>query len=236
MKINFPERGDVLYSKDEVGIGRFVSAPLHASFLLNPQAWIALGQDHTIEDDAGTYLTYRLTSYTIHQDDFARGEGYLVGVTHKPIDVISTKEHDEKISSAIDKAFEAGQAVAEQEAKEAALELVDYFDEPTDVYVRFADGSCMYHSAMTGISEAGESLMLVSAEGAFIGIHPSWRSYELIDIEDEAEIEGVPMTVNSSNEPDALDTCNCDGCKSQKGGEPAFAEAIQAGDLANKAV
>ncbi|TDW20438.1 hypothetical protein EV128_12568 [Rhizobium azibense] len=125
MKINFPASGAVLYAGGSGVPKHFVSAPLHAYFYLNPYELVGIGQNHTIVDDAGTSLTYRLTALTLRQDEFATGEGELVAVTHVEPNVIPYPEHLEKVSASIDAAFEAGRQVGREEQQEVEADDED---------------------------------------------------------------------------------------------------------------
>ncbi|MBX4911332.1 hypothetical protein HJA82_28900 [Rhizobium bangladeshense] len=121
MKLHFPASGYITVNKagpDEPV--RFVTAPLEAQFALS--AWIVgrIGQNYPVVDEAGTMLTYRLTEmWAVEGAVLAKGE--LVGVEHTELNVISTAEHEAKLSSAIDIAFEGGRQVGAQEATEAFL-------------------------------------------------------------------------------------------------------------------
>ncbi|QIG69217.1 hypothetical protein EVB78_015 [Rhizobium phage RHph_N1_15] len=119
MKINFPATGYVTYACGPGVPSHFVTAPLKGAFQMEADVPAVIGQNYTIRDDAGTALTYRLLSVLITGDDWLRGEGELVAVEHVEPNVIRIADHDAKVSSSIDIAFEAGRQVGHQEAAEA---------------------------------------------------------------------------------------------------------------------
>ncbi|QIG69049.1 hypothetical protein EVB77_015 [Rhizobium phage RHph_N1_10] len=122
MKINFPATGYVTYACGPGVPSHFVTAPLKGAFQMEADVPAVIGQNYTIRDDAGTALTYRLLSVLITGDDWLRGEGELVAVEHVEPNVIRIADHDAKVSSSIDIAFEAGRQVERQEAAEAAAD------------------------------------------------------------------------------------------------------------------
>lgn len=197
MKLQFPAVGPVEVVVT-AGVTQFVSAPADASFGLTANmAMPAVGRPYEMTDDCGTTLTYLVWQIDGFVDGRTVARGRLVGVEHTPIELI--REHDEKISAAIDKAFEAGQAVGRQEADEEASLGFDMLDEPHNAFVRFADGSFQMFLDVDSISEVDGELTFGTVEESVINVHPSWRSYSLEPIlEDEAtEQDGVGnVTVN----------------------------------------
>ncbi len=240
MNINFPERGEIRYSGEEPYRLHFISAPLNASFPLKSEAKI--GQIYEIKDDAGTTLSYRLDSVYVSPDrTHLRGTGELVGVTHEPLDMIPAPEHEQKLSTAIDQAFEAGKQMAEQEAAEREAEelaaLYQNLHAPSVVHVRFADGSTVSHPGIIAIADTDGVLTLAASNGNGIGVHSSWRSYEIEDQPEKSHTAGdtadtkrsiydeIPFVPLESEGPSPGATvvntlnvteCSCDACKRKK--------------------
>ncbi len=223
MQINFPERGEVLSSSEDGKRHRFISAPLDATFWLNPKEPVYLGQGHSIVDDFGTILTYRLNAVYAGADERQRGTGVLIGIARSLEDMVPAAEHYEKVSSAIDHAFEAGRQVGQQEAAEAEPDPFERFDEPQDVYIRFADNSFINYSGIVGVAEDAGVLTLARADGV-VGVHPSWRGYEISgQAADTASVEAPAVTLaeyaaqpSPTYDELPMTVCDCVGCKMEK--------------------
>jgi hypothetical protein len=226
MKLQFPTRGAVLFSNaNPERRNQVVSAPLYGSFLIDPDRKAIIGAGYGLTDAFGTTVFYKveLISMTLIG---AVGEGTLIAV--ESAGQISHEDHMTKVSKAIDNAFEAGRAVAFQECEEAAqgalADLGDADDEfealgsPTRVYVRFADGSVMMHHDIVAIADFEGNLVLENTEGGVVGVHPAWRSYELLlnteegdlIVEDQPEEAAAPSPAADEME------CGCDACKNSK--------------------
>lgn len=242
MKLNFPASGPVIYAKaDNDPRSHFVLAPLVASFLVNPAEPLALGQPHTIFDESGTRLTYRVTEIHVVQDGFARAAGELIAVEHVEQGVISQALHDEKISTAIDEAFQAGKEFADGLAQAEFEDLNLLLDEPSDILVTFADGSNVYvHQAISVLDDDGH-LSFSTTSGSTVVMNSSWRSYELVCLEEDTDLEPattgetaeqVPVTVSFTEikpehlaaafgaelpkTKEALTDCPCEACAADR--------------------
>ena len=144
MQINFPNRGDVLFSANADGAHSLVSAPLEASFpLASPM--IALGQPYPVMDSFGTKAIYRLESVYANVEGVSRGTGILIGIEARSLGqrVVTEAYHDARLSYAIDQSFEAGrqvgydQALEEAEADEPALTI--NAAGPVEVHIHVTD-------------------------------------------------------------------------------------------------
>jgi hypothetical protein len=226
MKLQFPTRGAVLFSNaNPERRNQVVSAPLYGSFLIDPERRASIGAAYGLTDAFGTTVFYNveLISMTLIG---AVGEGTLIAV--ESAGQISHEDHMSKVSKAIDQAFEAGRAVAFQECEEAAqdalADLGDADDEfealgsPTRVYVRFADGSVMMHHDIVAIADFEGNLVLENTEGGVIGVHPAWRSYELLLNTEEGDqiAEDQPEEAAAPSPADEMTECGCDACKDSK--------------------
>ncbi|OCP21929.1 MULTISPECIES: hypothetical protein [unclassified Ensifer] len=229
MQINFPERGEVLYARGSDERVRFITAPLQAEFALaaGPLA-ISIGQPYALRDQGGTELLYRLHEVYLPCDAPARGRGELISISHFEPNVISTVEHDAKISVAIDTAFEAGRQVAAQEADEAEVEriealadAIDYFDEPADVVITFADGDEFIIEGALGVIEEDGNLAVINADDQFVGINPSWRGFTVAEIAEDDDVELCPVeeavaTADDSAAKGEAADCDCGVCEAAR--------------------
>lgn len=222
MKINFPATGDVLYAAGGGRKTHFVAAPLSATFVAL-DGIPALGQPYELKDQEGTTLTYRPTA--IRQEDSSGliiGSGELLAIAYGQQNVIPVAEHDEKIGAAIDAAFEAGRQFernlvnVEIEAEEETRSTT--FDEPVDIYVTFADGTRLGVPGAIGVYENEEVLGVVSADGVIVSMHPSWRSFEVIEPEAGQSEEASPEATSDHVAPikGVLETCDCGACSAAK--------------------
>jgi hypothetical protein len=249
MKINFPQRGDVLYAGGTGQRTHFVTAPLQARFLIEGEKAFAIGQPFKLSDEAGTTLTYLLETfaYVSFVDGVGKafGTGKLIGVDHTEQNVIPMSDHEARVSTMIDQAFEAGRQVAHQERDEEikaiADDLVLVLDEPANAFVRFADGSNSMFLDVCSILNVDGELSLETTVGSLIDVHPSWRSYELLPIvdEDDDDVELInPLSVASEGpfeitKGPAKD-CGCEACAAVAAEE--HAKAVWGGIWADKSV
>jgi hypothetical protein len=192
MKLNFPASGSIVVHKPAADAPtRFLTAPLEAKFPLQPGTVAKEGQNYALRDEAGTALIYRITGFEWFVQDQPLLIGSLVAVEHTEQNVVSNEEHEAKLSTMIDQAFEAGRQVAHQERadeiKQLADDLVLVLDEPANAFVRFGDGSNSMFFDVRSILNVDGELSLETTVGSFIDVHPSWRSYELLPIVDEVD-------------------------------------------------
>jgi hypothetical protein len=252
MKINFPQRGDVLYAGGTGQRTHFVTAPLQARFLIESEKAFAIGQPFKLSDEAGTTLTYLLETFTdisfVYGVRKAFGTGKLIGVDHTEQNVIPMSDHEARVSTMIDQAFEAGRQVAHQERDEEikaiADDLVLVLDEPANAFVRFADGSNSMFLDVCSILNVDGELSLETTVGSFIDVHPSWRSYELLPIvdevdEDDDDVELInPLSVASEGlfeiTKGPAEDCGCEACAAVAAEE--HAKAVWGGIWADKSV
>ncbi|QIG75588.1 hypothetical protein EVC20_017 [Rhizobium phage RHph_Y2_17_1] len=234
--LNLPASGQIIVNKNGVDEPtRFLTAPLEAQFDLQPNTDAKIGQNYILRDEAGTELHYRVTKIEFPVWGWPRVTGVLVGTAYAPSDMISVKEHDEKLSASIDLAFEAGRQHAEQENREAieqlAADMVVTLDGPANVYVRFADGQLSAFLDIGAYSEIDGELSLETTVGSVINVHPSWRSYEFqaipgaTDEDEDDDVELINPLSNDIVDKGEADACTCGACEAARE-EPAASKPI----------
>ncbi|AGC36193.1 hypothetical protein B7L88_gp095 [Rhizobium phage RHEph10] len=247
MNLSFPARGPIIVRKvtrDEPT--RIIEAPLETTVDTSIPGIeyhnSATGPFFIVRDEAGTALTYRVTEMTAPVWGPLETKGTLVGIEHAPQGVISIKEHDDKLSAAIDIAFEAGVQNERQENQEAvkriAADLVTTLDEPNNVLIGFTDGQFLVFPDIVAYSELDGQLSLETTVGSVINVHPSWRSYELEPItdavdEDDDDVELInPLATLEGVSKGEAAGCGCDVCDAARAEE--LAKAVWDGIWADK--
>ncbi|MBX5130792.1 hypothetical protein HJB53_30340 [Rhizobium lentis] len=116
MHLETPISGEVVYLGGPLQI---VSAPINAKIFMGSPGVAFVNDKVVITDEVGTTLTYRVISFSMRYGEHPTAYGTLESIEHAPVGVISIADHDTKVSSAIDIAFEGGRQVGRQETMEA---------------------------------------------------------------------------------------------------------------------